>query len=121
MKKIFNILIIFLLGIFISVDAKELSSSEYEGLNITHAYVTGEIIFDVSGRFTPNLKDFMQASRTIPENEPTKLYDIIVIPKYNSRVYIDIYANTTLSSFPKLNCTKIFEDHIDNNVFKTIS
>lgn len=102
MKKML-LMILLLVSFCPVVKAKNLGYQEYRNLNIEHSFVVGDYIFDVSYGYSPSLKDFMHASRTIPQNEDVYVEEIILmeIPE------LDIFEFSSLELYSKREITDI--------------
>ena len=94
MKKILLILTI-IPAIFIgalNVEAKGFTLSSYYKLGLNHTYVIGKYVFDLDSGYSPTLRDIMIASRSIPEGEPTTLYDIYTFPEDDYFEMTEVYS-----------------------------
>ncbi len=119
MKKIILSLALIIL-LIPNVNAMEIGYSEYEKLGMTHSFVVGDYIFDASYGYTPSLKDFMHASRTIPENKDVYVYEIFIVDipqiKYKSFSMTEIYTKrktTNISEFVNFKAKYIYKTNID--------
>lgn len=116
MKKII-LCLAFLILLIPNVYAMEVDYTEYEKLDIAHSFVVGDYIFDASYGYTPSLKDFMHASRTIPENREVYVYEIFIvkIPQINYRSF----SMTEVYSKQKTTDTKDFINFRAKYVYRT--
>lgn len=121
MKKIVLCLIFMISLIPSIVSAKILGYNDYHELNIEHAFVVGDYIFDISRGFSPSLRDFMHASRTIPSNESVYVEEITIIEipeiDYYEFSQLEIYSKrniTDVSKFKTLNPKYIYRANIEN-------
>lgn len=119
MKKIVLCLALFVL-LIPSVNAMEVDYAEYENFDIAHSFVVGDYIFDVSYGYTPSLKDFMHASRTIPKNKDVYVYEIFIvkIPQMNYRSFsmTEVYKRkktTDTKDFKNFSAKYIYKNNID--------
>lgn len=120
MKKIVLCLALFLL-LVPNVYAYEVDYTEYEKLDIAHSFVVGDYIFDASYGYTPSLKDFMHASRTIPKNKDVYVYEIFIvkIPQINYRSFsmTEVYSKkktTDTKDFTNFRAKYIYRTNIDS-------
>ena len=120
MKKII-LCLAFLLLLVPNVNAMEVDYTEYEKLDLAHSFVVGDYIFDASYGYTPSLKDFMHASRTIPNNKDVYVYEILIvkIPQLNYRSFLmtEIYSKrktTNTSEFMNFRSKYIYRTNIDS-------
>lgn len=96
MKKILLILTIvpaMLIGV-LNVEAKGFTLNSYYKLGLTHTYVIGKYVFNLDEGYSPTLRDIMIASRSIPEGEPTTLYDIYTFREDNYFELYELYSET---------------------------
>lgn len=116
MKKVILCLALFIL-LIPNINAMEVDYTEYEKLDIAHSFVVGDYIFDASCGYTPSLKDFMHASRTIPKNKDVYVYEIFIvkIPQINYRSF----SMTEVYSKNKTTDTKDFTDFSAKYIYKT--
>jgi len=85
MKKVIKILIFTLVALAVpNVQARVLDADYFPTLNVSYAYVCGNYMFNVGSGFRPSLQDFMIASRTIENPDPTTHYD-------NTELYVIFY------------------------------
>ena len=78
MKKKVSLMILATIPLIITSQARalNLTPTKFAELEISHAYVVGEYLFNSDKGFSPELRDVMIASRSIPEGEKTTYYDI---------------------------------------------
>lgn len=119
MKKIILCLILMVTCIPIA-NAKTIGYSEYCALDINHSFIVGDYIFDLSKGYSPSLKDFMHASRTIPDNEKAYVEEITIveIPEINYYGFsqFEIFTSrniTDVSKFRTLKPKYIYRSNID--------
>lgn len=116
MKKI---LILFLSSIMFisSVCAKKIDYEEFNDTGIIHAYIVGDYIFDLSYGYSPSLRDFMIASRSIPESEDVYLYEIdnvLIFDTYRKRSIYDNVISENKNEFGTFNIKYIYRNNIIN-------
>lgn len=93
MNKKFKLILILVLTLMpFNVFALELNYPNYKSLGIEHSYVVGNFVFELDYGYTPNLKDFMKASRSIPTNEDVYLYEIQNIDAFDYFELFDVYG-----------------------------
>ena len=95
MKKVISLLLVLLVALIIpNVQARTLDDEYFKTLNVSSAYVCGDYMFNIGSGFKPNLRDFMKASRSIPEGEETTLYHIFYDEDFDTFTIREIYSNT---------------------------
>lgn len=94
MKKKVSLMILATIPLIITSQARalNLTPTKFAELEISHAYVVGEYLFNSDKGFSPELRDVMIASRSIPEGEKTTYYDIQYDEEENTFSIIEIYS-----------------------------
>ncbi len=84
MKKVKMMSIALLASIitFNGVNAKNINYSEFQALNINHAFIVGDYIFNLDHGYSPDLRDIMKASRSIKAGDSTTLHEITLDEGY---------------------------------------
>ena len=108
MKKIFIpvIAVMCLFGFTTKVEAKAFTYNSFNKLNIMSAMVVGDYIFNLDNGYSPTLRDIMIASRSIDEDKPTELYQILNMPSFGFFRQQEIYSNTVTTD---TNQFKVFD------------
>ncbi len=95
MKKVMSLLIIMLVALVIpNVQARTLDDEYFKTLNVSSAYVCGDYMFNIGSGFKPTLRDFMIASRSIPEDQETTLFHVSYDEDFDTFTIREIYSNT---------------------------
>lgn len=100
MKNGYKLLLLLLVIVPINALALNLTFDVYKSLDVEHSYVVGEYVFNLDYGFTPVLKDFMHASRSIPEGEETTLYEAQYFAAYDYFSFMNVY---TLDEYDETN------------------
>ena len=98
MKKKVSLMILATIPLIITSQARalNLTPTKFAELDISHAYVVGEYLFNSDKGFSPELRDVMIASRSIHEGEKTTYYDIQYDEEentYSKEVHIKVKFN----------------------------
>ncbi len=119
MKKAKALISVLMLAIFmgasLDVYAVNLDYTRFRELNIDHAYIVGDYIFNTDYGYSPTLKDIMHASRSIPEGEETTLYEVLSTPDlfiYQMEVYRQEIISD-VNNFKPLNVRYVYRNSID--------
>lgn len=98
MKKVLSLITVIVLCLCVSnVNARTLDEEYFKSLNVTNVYVCGNYMLDIGKGFQVTLRDFMIASRSIPEGEETTLYHIQYAKAFNRFTIVESYSNETLT------------------------
>ena len=115
MKKVLSLITIIVLCMCVTnVNARTLDEEYFKSLNVTNVYVCGDYMFDIGKGFQVTLRDFMIASRSIPEGEPTTLYHIQYAKALNRFTIVESYGNETLtvSSLSLMSPARLYRNSI---------
>lgn len=116
MKKKVSLMILATIPLIITSQARalNLTPTKFAELEISHAYVVGEYLFNSDKGFSPELRDVMIASRSIPEGEKTTYYDIQYDEEENTYSIIEIYSKEekTADELNSMTVKYIYSDSI---------
>ena len=119
MKKKVSLMILATVPLIMTSQARalNLTPTKFAELEISHAYVVGEYLFNSDKGFSPELRDVMIASRSIPEGEPTTYYDIQYDEEENVYSIIEIYSKEvkTEDELNGMTVKYIYNDSIRNS------
>ena len=112
-----------------NVQARTLDEEYFKTLDVSYAYVCGNYMFNIGSGFRPSLQDFMIASRSIENPDPTthyantSLYLVFYDSDDNSFDISEVFSNNPLGGASYLGNLKpayLYRDHIKTSTPKNL-